>query len=512
MWFRCRSLANIPGLNGDEAWYGVQAVEMLRGTTTSWLTPTGNPLNPFFIGPLILLHWWFEPSIVLLRSVAVAGGLLALVLNWILCRWVYDTRTAWISTAVLAVLPINIAYSRFAWDASQTLAATLAVMYFALAAVRFPQWKVRLLAAAIVCQVIAVLVHPTNIFAATAIAAALAAQWKPGDLVSSIRGSMKHPLVIIAALSICLFIGIWIVWLLCSQMPHLLEVRLRGLLNSNDILNALIFYPRLFVGGTIYRYIAGAHSYFEWPLAFDREGFGVDVPVFWLLILAAGIILWRSWKLASRKEDGVLIAALVLELAGFWLFALSRAMLPGNERFAICLIAPTAIVLCRAFALALPRNPPASRAALLAALLVGWFVLTDFHVHYFRFIEQTGGQAHLTFRTATEEPKDAALKYILEHRKPGETLIVAGEWWNLWPLRYLSMAEGDLCVLKPEEANNEAGKFAAAKNEGGIWYVEFSGSEALRKIEAELPKKDLDRHEINDYGGRPILTVLHIRD
>jgi hypothetical protein len=544
-WFRCRSLENIPGLNGDETWYGVKAVEILQGTPTAWLTPTGNPLNPFFLGPLILLHWWFEPSIILLRSVAVASGLLALLLNWVLCRWVYDRQTAWISTAVLAVLPIDIAYSRFAWDASQSLAATLPVLYFALAAVRFPQWKTRLIAAAIVCQVIAVLVHPTNVFAATAIAAALAARWKLGDLTSLIRGLLKRPFVTIAIATFCLAIGICIIWLVCKSIPRLLEQCSEALLNSDDILKASIFYPRLFVGGTIYSYIAGSHSWFEWPLSFVREGFGIDVLAFWLLILVAGIILWRSWISTSRKEDGVLLAAWILEMAGFLLFGVSRAMITGYERFAICLIAPTAVLFCRAFTLTLSRNSPGDRTnfrvkkkrtvpfsaktvpvsskistatsparqvLLLTALLVGWFMLADFYVHYFRFIENTGGQAHLTFRTAMEEPKAAALKFIMEHRKPGKTLIVVDEWWNFWPLKYLSMNEGDLCVLTPEEAAKQGDIFYAMQKEDRVWFVVFSTAEVLLKNRAESAKVGLDSHEIKDYGDRPILTVLHVRD
>jgi len=372
VWFRCRSLENIPGLNGDEAWYGVWAVEMPRGTPATWQTPTGNPLNPFFIGPLMLLHIWFGPSIVLLRAVAVAGGLLALLINWGLCRWVFDSRMAWISTAVLGVLPIDIAYSRFAWDAGQSLAATLPVAYFALAAIRFPQWQWRLIAAAVICQFIAVLVHPTNIFAVAVILAALTVLWRPSEPGSSIRRLLKHPLVMTAALTLCLLIGIWIIWLSRTPMPYWLDARLRELFNSNDMLNASLFYPRLFNGGTIYRYIAGSHSWFQWPLCFDSEGFAADVLVFWMLILSAGTILWRSWRSAGRMEDGVLIAAWALELAAFLLLAGPRAMAPGQERFAICLIAPTVILLSRALALACSWSSSAGRMALLAAVWVGW--------------------------------------------------------------------------------------------------------------------------------------------
>ena len=173
LWFRCHALGNIPGLNGDEAWYGVTAWSILHGG--SWLvkTPGGNPLNPFFFALLLPLQACFRPSITLLRIVPLASGLAALALNWWLCRRVFDRPTAVVSTLVLAVLPIDIAYSRFAWDAAQSLPATLLVWYFALAAVRFPERQDRFTAAAIVALLAAVLVHPTNIFAGAAIAAGL---------------------------------------------------------------------------------------------------------------------------------------------------------------------------------------------------------------------------------------------------------------------------------------------------------------------------------------------------
>ena len=176
--FRCRSLENIPGLNGDEAWYGVQAWEVLHGGDYSLRTPTGNLLNPLMFIPLVLLHACFKPSVALLRMAPLVSGIAALAVNWTLCRRIFDRATAVIATLILVLLPINIAYSRFAWDASQSLLATLPVWLFSLMAVRFPARRDAALAAAIACLLPAILVHPTNIFAATAIAASMATGWR----------------------------------------------------------------------------------------------------------------------------------------------------------------------------------------------------------------------------------------------------------------------------------------------------------------------------------------------
>ena len=125
-----------------------------------------------------LVHWrsctWhFRRRSRCLRSVALVSGLAALAINWLLCRRVFDSRTAAVSTVALAVLPINIAYSRFAWDASQSLAATLPVIYCALGAVRYADRFGRWIAASMLALAIAVWVHPTNVFAGAAIVVAV---------------------------------------------------------------------------------------------------------------------------------------------------------------------------------------------------------------------------------------------------------------------------------------------------------------------------------------------------
>ncbi len=166
LFLRTWHLGNIPGINGDEAWSGVQAVRLVHGEAIAWRTPTGNPVNVFFLLPLAALHAVFPPSFVLLRSVALASGVAALVANYWLCRRVFDLPTAIVSTLLLAVLPINVAYSRFAWDASQSLLATLPVLYLPLWVLRGSRRPRLLSVAAVMALLAAVWVHPTNVFAA----------------------------------------------------------------------------------------------------------------------------------------------------------------------------------------------------------------------------------------------------------------------------------------------------------------------------------------------------------
>jgi len=543
-------LENIPGLNGDEAWYGVQAWWMLHGGAAGgWQTPTGNPINPLFLGPLALLHLWFSPSICLLRSVALVGGLAALVINWLLCRWVFDRRTAAISTLLLAVLPINIAYSRFAWDASQSLAVTLPVVYLALAAVRFPERFGRWIAAALLAQAIALWVHPTNVFAGAVVAVACIAHWyrKNDEESRSSKSKARRfgfrisdfgfpssfvlrpssfPFVLLALACLVFAVWLWAAWPLGRIGQRAGD--LRGLAQVADL------YPRLFTGGTIYRYVAGSRSWFEWPLPAHLDGWGLDVGLFWGCVLASAWLLWYSSRLRLRNDrdqrsprcDRVLLAAWALTVAAFVLVAGPQAMIPGQERFAICLVAPTVVLLARGAALAWEAASPRWRVALAAATLAGWPLVADFHAHYFRFIERSGGQSHFAFRTAALEPKQAALQSILAETggrgtvpifastKTGlsplaqETWIVCRQWWNRWPIRYLALSDRAVRVPDPGEIIS-SDDYRRALAEGRVWFVEFCGTEELQQAESQLAQRRPARWLFLDYGRRPLLCVLH---
>jgi len=518
VWFRARMLENIPGTNADEAWYGVQALEILEGRQWLVQTPTGNPPNPFFLGPVVLLHALLHPSMVVLRLVAVLSGMAALALNWWLCRWVFDRRTAAISTVLLAVLPINIAYSRFAWDASQSVAATLPVVYFSLAAVRFDRHRGRWIASATAALVVAVLVHPTNIFAGAAIAAAVAHRVRWRDVRRIVRHSTADRRILAGLAAAAVLAGVLFAGWLNISGPSRFTRRMgdiRELIHPRAAPHFSVLYARLLTGATVYHYIPGSHSWLEWPGGEAMGGWGIDVALFWTAVAAAVWFLWRSWQGRRRMEDRVLVLAWALGLAAFLLIAGTKAMIPGWERFALCLIAPAVVLTSRGAALCFEASPGRRRLVVAAAAcLAGWLVVADYRQHYFAFIEQTGGRSHPTFSTSAVEPKQAALRYILrqrESRGQGDretTWIVTSQWWNYWPLRYLGMAERNLHVVTPEEAEGFA-DYARASRQGRVWYVEFSRSDALRRTRASLASRKVRERRFVDYSGRTVLSLLH---
>jgi hypothetical protein len=230
--------------------------------------------------------------------------------------------------------------------------------------------------------------------------------------------------------------------------------------------------------------------------------------VFWAALAAAIGVLWWSWKTTGRTEDRVLVSAWALELLAFLLLAGPRAMAPHYERYAICLVGPTVVVLARGFALGLEGLGERKRLALLAGSLAGWLVLADFHAHYLHFIRSTGGESHQTFRTASVEPKRSALERILRQRGTETTWVVTSEYWLKWPLQYLAMAEDDLRVVRRSRAESSA-EYERALREGRVWFVEFHDTDQLRQVRAALAPRDVRQSPVADFGGRPIIWVLH---
>ena len=146
----------MPGINGDEAWYGVQAQRWVSGETVGWRTPSGNLPGPLQMGALILLQSIFEPNFALLRIPSVVASLGAMAMAYAIGRRFFDQTTAMVLLLIMAALPVNIAYARLGWDPSHLGLVILTSVYAALAGRR-------LLSA--LAFALALTVHPTAAFA-----------------------------------------------------------------------------------------------------------------------------------------------------------------------------------------------------------------------------------------------------------------------------------------------------------------------------------------------------------
>ena len=177
--YRVVNLGHVPGVNGDEAWYGVQAEHFREGSPVAWWTPTGMPLNPFFAGLIALELTVMPPSVEALRIPAVLCGVAAVAVAYLACRRAGDRTTGLIAAALVAASPTAIGYSRFGWDATQTPLISAVAACFALRGRPFA------LAASIL---VAVLIHPTNALLVPIAAPACAAAVLAGSGPTRRRG------------------------------------------------------------------------------------------------------------------------------------------------------------------------------------------------------------------------------------------------------------------------------------------------------------------------------------
>jgi hypothetical protein len=429
-------LGSVPGINGDEAWSGVEALKLLSGAGIEWQTPTGNPINWFFLLPMTALHAIWPPSFVLLRITPLVSGVAALVANYLLCCKAFDRRTASVSTLILALMPINIAYSRFAWDASQSLLATAFVMYLPLIqcrakkAVTWPNiWAMAALGAA-------VLVHPTNVFAVMLIVAGPV--WFSRDRIIhtlrlttvSARPGMFAALGIMAA---CTAFGIWTC--LSRGFP-----RLPG---PWELDSFALNYWHLLSGTTAYDFISGAgasKSIAPWSLYTVAA---TDASFAILALIGLTGIYRRLTSSPPINDfltaDVVLVVGWLSMLAAFFVVAGPRAIAPHFERYGICLVAPAALVISRGLVWWIGQGRLTNWSTVVAMSIAAWLWPASFYLNYFEYFRETGGTSHVAFRTAEVEPKQAALDFVLSHCNTERPVrMVCSQWWSYWPVRYLA--------------------------------------------------------------------------
>ena len=243
--FRLYALGRLPGVNGDEAWYGVLAERVGRGNPYGWRTPSGNPPAPFQLGLLTLLVRLAPPSFALLRLPAVIASIAQAVLTFFVARRHLGRGAALVALLLTAALPVEIVYARFGWDPSHTGLVAVVACHFALAG--------RLPALALV-GALAVWVHPTNVFLAPFLAAILVT--RSPDRRRALR-------------RVALFLGVFAAGLAAVAIAVGIIGRgdtsavkgaavLRRLVDPRAWWEFAVLYLRLLDGDTVFTFITGA--------------------------------------------------------------------------------------------------------------------------------------------------------------------------------------------------------------------------------------------------------------
>lgn len=500
IWYRCVDLGNVPGINGDEAWYGVQMESMLASEPFQWLTPTRLPLNPIHVGPLALLLKAFGPAFWVLRAPALATGLLLLPLAYLLLSKVMDRFTALLATLLLAAHPALIAYARFGWDASHSPSIGLLILYFALRGREFVTFA---------ALMVALVVHPTNVFLTpVAVLVLLAVQWVRGDC-SPTTGVVRWLLVSRDR---------WLAFGAAALGVFGVSIALLGKpLTPGSVMRFLADFGHLLAGPSIYEYIAG-------PIG-DRVTFTYDVLA-WGLGLSLATVGTRRMARRERWELLAIGAGVLLGAGAICTIGGPESIRPHFERYGLFLIVPSVVYLSCCLRTLIPSVRrvtwlPRGSGVLALTLVVCWSSLWGLQRYYFDVFQITGGSSHPTFRTAAIEPKARALAIILQDlasspvRPPSgagrPVPIITDGWWLYWPIRFLADEHRDLLVtdVSDKDVAERAPVIRAALEAGG-YAVGFLGEGLEDMIRSSFDPGELRTWDVADRVGRPLIRILRL--
>ena len=129
-----------------------------------------------------------------------------------------------------------------------------------------------------------------------------------------------------------------------------------------------------------------------------------------------------------------------------------------------------------------------------------------------RWLDTSGGQAHVTFVTANPEPKQQALDAILARRSHDEPVLVVGQlWWQFYPINYLAQARRGVSITMKIPAD-DAPELRDALARGRMFFVEFVRTPELTRAEDWIRGhgRQMTTTMIRDAGGRDLLEVLEV--
>ncbi len=415
---RIWDIGRVPGMNGDEAWYGVQVQQLLAGRPIDWRTPTNNVPGLLQIGSLWLLHSVFPPSLLLLRIPALLSSLGAMAMAYAVGRRFFGARAGMAALLLTACFPVAIAYARLGWDPSHSPLLVLIATYAALA-------RRRLLSALVFA--FALTNHPATVFVAPFLTLVLLGVERQR---SGWRGALKDAALYAGLLLLAILFSL----LLSVGATAYLDAGKSAarLVDLGQALEYLLGYLRLLSGDTIYRFVDNAGI---GPVRLVVDGIALALIS---AIAVAGLLALRrrsDWRAIGLAFGWLASLAALYIVTGPW------ALSPGLERFAFPMIPLTALALA-VLVDAWFANDGRKWAfqPLMAAIAVP--MLAGYCLFYLRPLDSGAARPTPAFWTGRPEPHKAAFDRIAAASGPVGARIVAEDWWLYWPVSYYSAGSG----------------------------------------------------------------------
>lgn len=464
---RLAFLDTLPGVSGDEAWYGLWVLRCVHESVCALRTPGGSLVNPFHVVLVAIFQMLIGiPSVMALRLPSVVAGLGFIAAAYGLFRAAIGRNAALILALLVATLPVDIAYSRFGVGTAEMGLAAILVLAMALSG----RWLLSVLALAA-----SLLVHPDGVFLL------------PILLMLRLRETADERPVPRGNLLLTS------IFFLCAAAGTAIGIDLRdelslGLPNppfgTGYALAAMAGIVRFFSGASIAASLSGGDP-----------GWGAEAVTGAVLVLAVLVLARRIRADTDSKETATLFGVL-LSLLAYGLVGGPSALASGSERFAMVLVAPVLLVV----ALALNRADEARpHAAVTAAALLGLIWMASFFAADMLVMLQTGGREADAATAGYTDPKQQAA-VLLAVGSAGRRGLVAGESSGITePLRYFAYRTPALRIVDA----------AAVEDWNEVTdAVTFPGSARDRRFAATRHPQ----HIIRDRGGRPAIDVWHLRD
>jgi hypothetical protein len=348
---------------------------------------------------------------------------------------------------------------------------------------------------------IALWTHPTNIFIGPFLLLPCAAALQP-LLPASRHGRVL--LVAGAAVFVALMLlGAWVALTRLSGSSQLLDrpwfsIAGARLVDARQWFELAANGARLFNGVTIYHYFSGARP--------------ATVPYDFAFVVVVGALLCGfAFKNAATRLDYGLLFACAATWLGFYAIAGPQSLRPHAERWGLCLIVPSMLVLARGLTAWIVSRPQWRVLTVGVASFVATGLVGSFYVNYFHAFATTGGRGHLTYVTAHVEPKRQALERILQRTAGERTVIATDQWWIYWPIRYLASEHRAVSVQMTEDGRRLDP--AAIASSGKLFLVEFAGTPELDARLAEIRARGLRgvSTRIQDASGKDLLEVVEVQ-
>lgn len=453
LFFRIHEVHRLPGMHGDEAWYGLQARRLLAGDAVSWRTPTGNVPGIFHLGSLTLLHSIFPPSLLLLRIPSLVSSFVALILAYAMGRRFFGQTAGMAAVVLMACLPLNIAYARLGWDPSHTPLFILATVYAAFAG--------RKLLCALLFA-LALTNHPSAVFAAPfVILGFLGFRFE--------RQDWRMPMLDTLKLAALFLVAILLVIQLSPSTTHYVSLAgaISRLIDPAGWAHFVQMFGRLMSGNTSYVYSTGVGLGPLQPMASWAMGVGT------VMLITAALMTFRrrvDWPTAGLLAGSIASLALLYLAAGTWVLN------PKLERFSYPMVPITILAVAAQLNLIFGER----RSAQAVIGLIALPLLAGFWLHYIVPLQDGRYRQAQSFWTGRQDPAKSAFEQIsADAGSSGEATIIAEDWWLQGPISYYAIGTPyrvlDARKLRPRGGSPEY---------AGAYWVTFSGSKLDRQLAA----------------------------